>query len=73
VYICINVKNPFYLVEGISQYPAPESNRHIRRYWCLRPTRLPIPPAGLAVSLFDVANIGDVLGFPKNIFVVFTN
>jgi len=25
------------------------------------------------VSLFDVANIGDVLGFAKNIFVVFTN
>ena len=27
-------------------YPEPGSNRHILRYWCLRPTRLPIPPSG---------------------------
>ena len=28
-------------------YPEPGSNRHTLRYWCLRPTRLPIPPSGL--------------------------
>ena len=30
----------------VNSYPEPESNRHIFRYWCLRPTRLPIPPSG---------------------------
>ena len=29
-----------------SQYPEPGSNRHALRHWCLRPTRLPIPPSG---------------------------
>ena len=32
-------------------YPEPESNRHALRHWCLRPTRLPIPPSGHSVSL----------------------
>ena len=29
-------------------YPEPGSNRHALRHWCLRPTRLPIPPSGLS-------------------------
>ena len=28
------------------QYPEPGSNRHGSLHWCLRPTRLPIPPSG---------------------------
>ncbi|GEM_PF-4321775 len=28
------------------QYPEPGSNRHELLHWCLRPTRLPIPPSG---------------------------
>ncbi len=32
-------------------YPEPESNRHALRHWCLRPTRLPIPPPGLVVRV----------------------
>ena len=27
-------------------YPEPGSNRHGSLHWCLRPTRLPIPPSG---------------------------
>ena len=27
-------------------YPEPGSNRHEFPHWCLRPTRLPIPPSG---------------------------
>ena len=27
-------------------YPEPGSNRHELLHWCLRPTRLPIPPSG---------------------------
>ncbi len=38
------------LGEGFS-YPGPESNRHGRSHWCLRPTRLPVPPPGLRNSL----------------------
>ena len=33
------------------QYPEPGSNRHTLRYWCLRPTRLPIPPSGLKLRV----------------------
>ena len=29
-----------------NSYPEPGSNRHALRHWCLRPTRLPIPPSG---------------------------
>ena len=36
----------------LNSYPEPGSNRHGLLHWCLRPTRLPIPPSGLAIALF---------------------
>ena len=38
-------------------YPEPGSNRHALRHWCLRPTRLPIPPSGLIVTLLARAKV----------------
>ena len=32
-------------------YPEPGSNRHELLHWCLRPTRLPIPPSGQGVAI----------------------
>ena len=34
------------ILNCFERYPEPGSNRHALRHWCLRPTRLPIPPSG---------------------------
>ena len=34
------------IIIELNSYPEPGSNRHALRHWCLRPTRLPIPPSG---------------------------
>ena len=34
------------LINRRFSYPEPGSNRHGLLHWCLRPTRLPIPPSG---------------------------
>ena len=34
------------ILNCFEKYPAPGSNRDALRHWCLRPTRLPIPPSG---------------------------
>ena len=41
----------------LNSYPEPGSNRHALRHWCLRPTRLPIPPSGLIVTLLARAKV----------------
>ena len=38
--------SPDQLTKRRFQYPEPGSNRHGLLHWCLRPTRLPIPPSG---------------------------
>ena len=52
--VLTNKKRPLYEEPFFRlMYPEPESNRHVRRHWCLRPTRLPIPPPGL-VKCFSI-------------------
>ena len=38
------------LLEFLTWYPDPGSNRDGLLHWCLRPARLPIPPSGLDKS-----------------------
>ena len=55
LFIPENNKTPqLQLVKGFVLYPEPGSNRHALRHWCLRPTRLPIPPSGrLRMQRYD--------------------
>ena len=41
------------------KYPGPGSNRHELLHWCLRPTRLPIPPPGhILISGAQIYQLG---------------
>ncbi len=53
-------------------YPGPESNRHVRRHWCLRPTRLPIPPPGLNLC-FSNGLPPEGSGPPPGLMLCFSN
>lgn len=46
LFCCLEIKNAIEFINSILLYPEPGSNRHAFRHWCLRPTRLPIPPSG---------------------------
>lgn len=53
------------------KYPEPGSNRHVRRHWCLRPTRLPVPPSGHLPN-WDAKMFKDLILYNNNFEDFFT-
>lgn len=56
------------------EYSEPGSNRHALRHWCLRPTRLPIPPSEhWYVALIVSCRVKNVLFCANDVFCCSNN